>query len=320
MTLHRFFSGETKDRGGVLELTHELWVNDPALVNQVLRVLRMRVGEELVLFDGKTSEVLYKISETEPQAFHLQKVTDLVPKLPPKKVTLAWSLLKKDKNEWVMQKATELGVSHFVPLITDRTEKLGFDSERAHSIVVEASEQCGRHDVPSIQEPMKLREFIGQHAGTTLVFFADMDGETPADVAVDHVVVVVGPEGGWTDEEREFFKEKGHPFNRPWALHLTRRNCRNNSSPKTSLGCILSNMKKLVILDADGVLINGERFSAVMARELNTNEEREKEFFMGPFQDCLVGKADLRESLLPYLKDFGWDGTVDEFSWLLVQE
>jgi 16S rRNA (uracil1498-N3)-methyltransferase len=211
MTLHRFFSGETKDRGGVLELSHELWVNDPALVNQVLRVLRMRVGEELVLFDGKSNEILYRISEIEPQAFQLKKVTDFVPKLPPKKVTLAWSLLKKDKNEWVLQKATELGVSHFAPLVSDRTEKLGFDMERAHSIVVEASEQCGRHDIPSLQEPMKLREFIGQHMGSTAVFVADMDGNIPQSLDLEHVIVVVGPEGGWTDDERAFFKERDIP-------------------------------------------------------------------------------------------------------------
>ena len=64
-------------------------------------------------------------------------------------------------------------------------------------------------------------------------------------------------------------------------------------------------MIKTVIFDADGVLVNGERFSVIMARELETNPVMEKEFFTGPFQECLVGRADLKESVEPYLRDFG---------------
>lgn len=66
-------------------------------------------------------------------------------------------------------------------------------------------------------------------------------------------------------------------------------------------------------MDADGVLINGEKFSAVLSRELNTDPVKEKEFFTTVFQDCLVGKADLRTSLQPYLSSFGWTGDVDSF-------
>jgi putative hydrolase of the HAD superfamily len=68
-----------------------------------------------------------------------------------------------------------------------------------------------------------------------------------------------------------------------------------------------------LILDADGVLINGERFSDVRARELNADPEKEREFFTTKFQECLVGKADLKESIAPYLLSFGWDKTADEF-------
>jgi putative hydrolase of the HAD superfamily len=72
-------------------------------------------------------------------------------------------------------------------------------------------------------------------------------------------------------------------------------------------------MIKTLILDADGVLINGERFSDVRARDLGGDPEREREFFTTVFQECLVGKADLKESIIPYLSSFGWSGTVDEF-------
>jgi putative hydrolase of the HAD superfamily len=68
-----------------------------------------------------------------------------------------------------------------------------------------------------------------------------------------------------------------------------------------------------LILDADGVLINGESFSETLARDYDVDKAKEKEFFTTHFQECLVGKADLKESIAPYLPSFGWKGTVDEF-------
>lgn len=66
-------------------------------------------------------------------------------------------------------------------------------------------------------------------------------------------------------------------------------------------------------MDADGVLINGERFAVVLSRELKVDPVKEREFFTTTFQDCLVGEADLRESVAPYLSSFGWDRDVDSF-------
>lgn len=67
------------------------------------------------------------------------------------------------------------------------------------------------------------------------------------------------------------------------------------------------------IFDADGVLINGEQFSETLARDYKVDKAKEKEFFTTHFQECLVGKADLKESIAPYLSSFGWKGSVDEF-------
>lgn len=68
-----------------------------------------------------------------------------------------------------------------------------------------------------------------------------------------------------------------------------------------------------LILDADGVLINGDKFADVLTRDFRIDKEKEKEFFSTHFQDCLVGKADLKESIAPYLSSFGWTGTADAF-------
>lgn len=72
-------------------------------------------------------------------------------------------------------------------------------------------------------------------------------------------------------------------------------------------------MISTLIFDADGVLINAEQFSETLARDYDVDKAKEKEFFTTHFQECLVGKADLKESVAPYLLSFGWKGSVDEF-------
>lgn len=77
---------------------------------------------------------------------------------------------------------------------------------------------------------------------------------------------------------------------------------------------IIQRMIKVLIMDADGVLVTKpETFSVILAREYKINPKKVLEFFDGNFQDCLIGKADLKESVAPYLKHFNWPGTVDEF-------
>lgn len=217
---HRFYTGKITTKEGLLELREETWIQDSSLVNQVLRVLRMRVGEELVLFDGNGTERLYSIDVIEDKAFHVKRVTDLVPTYPHRKVVLAWSLLKKDKNDWVIQKATELGVTRLLPLITERTEKTGFDVDRAHKIAIEAAEQCGRHSLVDIHEPQTIPSVIGQYSDKVPLCVADMSGGVFEDNASDEVVVFVGPEGGWTDKERTLFSDSLVPTIRIGAFTL----------------------------------------------------------------------------------------------------
>jgi len=69
---------------------------------------------------------------------------------------------------------------------------------------------------------------------------------------------------------------------------------------------------KAIIFDADGMLVNGEKFSIALKRDYNVDPAQEKEFFNTVFQDCLVGKADLKEAVTPYLKGLGWPGTAEE--------
>jgi 16S rRNA (uracil1498-N3)-methyltransferase len=206
MRAHRFYVPED------IELKQDFWLHEQRLLSQWRRVLRFSPGQEVVLFDGRETERLYKIEHIDDNEAHLHLVTDLVRKQPEREVYLLWGVIKKDKNEWVVQKGTELGVSHFLPILADRSEKTGINLDRAQKIIIEAAEQCGRSDIPDVREPMHIKTAIEQLAGTVQLFVADQierpdSGALPA--IADKAGVFIGPEGGWSDAEKQLFAEKG---------------------------------------------------------------------------------------------------------------
>ena len=187
-----------------IELKHDFWLHDQRLVHQWQRVLRFRPGQEVVLFDGVRTERLYEIQALDEREAHLILRTDFVRQIPATKLYLLWSLLKKDKNDWVLQKATELGVSHFWPILADRSEKTGFNLERAEKILIEAAEQCGRSDIPTVREPMHLTHALAELDGTP-VFVCEQGGQRPDLIHLEELGLLIGPEGGWSDAERQLF-------------------------------------------------------------------------------------------------------------------
>ena len=206
MRLHRFYI-----QPHTIELKHNFWLQNPALIHQWRKVLRYQAGQHVLLFDGQETERLYEIVVLKQDEAHLKHITDYKRQVPAKDVYLLWSLLKKDKNDWVLQKATELGVSHFVPLLTERTEKMGFDVERAQKIVIEAAEQCGRSDIPTVREPMLVRTAL-DHIGTKVpLMICEQGGSRPAQIDEQSFGVVIGPEGGWSTQEKLLFEEAGLP-------------------------------------------------------------------------------------------------------------
>lgn len=202
MKLHRFYIAPHT------ELKHDFWLHDEKLIHQWRSVLRMQAGQELVLFDGVQHDRLYKLQELTHQEAHVQLVTDFERKLPQKHIYLLWSLLKKDKNDWVLQKCTELGVSNFVPLLADRSEKIGFNLERAEKIVIEAAEQCGRSDIPHVRDPVHITTIIEELGSKVELYICQQDSEDVVGAKTEPIGVLIGPEGGWSDAEKKLFKEK----------------------------------------------------------------------------------------------------------------
>lgn len=209
MRLHRFYINKLID-------SEEVVINEERLIHQWRNVFRFNVGGELILFDGSGFEydaLIEKITNREAILRIIDKRKGVIPD---KEVVLCQSLIKKDKMEWVIEKATELGVSKIVPIISERSEKKGFNLERARKIAIEASEQCGRADVPILEGIQKL-EFIIENCEGEIIFFDprglslshENDFRTLLLASRNSISIFIGPEGGWTEKELLSMKEKG---------------------------------------------------------------------------------------------------------------
>jgi len=175
-------------------------------------VLRLRPGAAVRVFDGRGSEWEARVEAVTRKKLRLHvggPVTPLPePQLP---IRLALAPLKGDRMEWVVQKATELGVAEIAPVITARTDAAarpalhGTRQERWEKVAAGASEQCGRAIVPRIAPTCPLSELLAMPlAGERLVLreppAAPPLGSRPAPGA-DGVWLLIGPEGGWEPAE-----------------------------------------------------------------------------------------------------------------------
>src|SRR3989338_5215426 len=156
MRLHRFYI-DKKIEG------KEVFVKEERLLNQWRKVFRYKTGDRVILFDGSGMEFIGELKDLKKEEVKIEILEEregILPKKIGREIVLCQSLIKKDKMEWVVEKATELGVSKIVPIISERSEKKGFNLERAKKIAIEASEQCGRADVPEICEIQKLETIL----------------------------------------------------------------------------------------------------------------------------------------------------------------
>ena len=123
-------------------------------------------------------------------------------------VYLALSMLKGEHTDMVVEKVTELGVSGIVLVQTDRVIKKGANLDRLQKIAIEASEQCGRIDVPEISINEDLESLLDSSIFDKKVIL-DMSGVKYQNISGEKILLFIGPEGGWSDNEICMFKNKG---------------------------------------------------------------------------------------------------------------
>ena len=200
MRLHRFITSLDLKLG-------QTRVDDRLLAHQLQRVLRLKVGDEIVLCDGAGREAVGEILSLNDRSLEVNLGEARILKNEPKiKVILYVAMLKQEHFNWALQKAVECGASKIIPLKTARTVKTRLNLERARNIVREAAEQSGRGIAPDLVEPMTLVEAFKKSTENDFNFFfapgaPDFFSRRPEFSAGARVGVFIGPEGGWDPEE-----------------------------------------------------------------------------------------------------------------------
>lgn len=208
MRLHRFIGDF--DLGCTSEVCHER-----SIAHQLKHVLRARAGDEIILCDGAGREAHAKITAVDDSSFSYLLCTP-VQQLPclSREVFLFCALLKKDRFELVCQKATEIGVARIIPVKSARTIKHNVSDERLQRVIHEAAEQSGRGTVPLLGRAVAFAHAIKQAKDCAFSFFFDRNAppfgsQIPQDIG-GPIGVFIGPEGGWTDEERALATPVSH--------------------------------------------------------------------------------------------------------------
>jgi 16S rRNA (uracil1498-N3)-methyltransferase len=178
------------------------------------RVLRAQVGQLYELSDGQRVR-LGQIQRVERDRIEFALIEDVPSYLPTIDITLVLSVVKFDNFEWALEKATELGVSKVVPLAAARSEKAllsaaGKRADRWNKILIEASQQSRRVRVPVLGE-LRSPEQSFREAGGLRLFLSEKPDAPSLRMVLEgapdpQVTLVIGPEGGWTDEEIEAAK------------------------------------------------------------------------------------------------------------------
>lgn len=204
MRIHRFYS-----KTPITEKTFD--ISDKELVHQWKSVFRYNVGSQVIVFDGSGVDYLCMISSLRSLGATLGVIREMKNENSKKKnLWLCAGIIKKDNFEMVVEKATEIGVSHIVPILCERTEKKNLNMERLQKIAVEASEQSGRGDIPFIHEVIKLTDLLDKDLLPNTAFYLNMSGAPLREKINDEmkdIAVFVGPEGGWSEDESEFFEK-----------------------------------------------------------------------------------------------------------------
>ncbi|PIW54285.1 MAG: 16S rRNA (uracil(1498)-N(3))-methyltransferase [Sphingomonadales bacterium CG12_big_fil_rev_8_21_14_0_65_65_10] len=177
------------------------------------RVMRLGRDDIVILCDDATGEWAAKVTAPGKRAICLETVEHLREREAVPDFWLCPALLKKDRFDLVLEKATELGVRRIAPMVTRRCVADKLNAERATKIVTEAAEQCARTALPEVAAPQPLDALLRDWPADRALFFADELGGTPAAEAFSRhtglAALLIGPEGGFDGAERTAIR--AHP-------------------------------------------------------------------------------------------------------------
>ena len=173
----------------------------------VVNVMRLKRGSNINFFniEGEWESEIVFLEKERVEVKFLKKVKEPQKK---NKIELAICLVKKNPMEIILQKATELGISKIIPIISERTEVKELNYDRAKKIVIEATEQSNQMFPPEILKVVKLKDFLKNLDQTTKLLFGDVNSKDNLGIEklknLKSLTILIGPEGDFSPSEREF--------------------------------------------------------------------------------------------------------------------
>ncbi len=192
-----------------------------AQAHYLKNVMRADVGSSVRLFNGRDGEwhATIELMDKKKAVLALQAQTRAQP-APRRPVHLLFAPIKKARMEWLIEKAVELGATDLHPVITNHTEVRDINAERTRAQIIEAAEQCERLDVPALHDITSLKAKLGGWPQNIPLLIGLERADAPTLTAAlpenGPLAFLIGPEGGWSTEEREF--PGNLPFLKPVSL------------------------------------------------------------------------------------------------------
>lgn len=201
-----------------LQTGHELTLPEAA-TNHLVRVLRLREGAALTVFDGRGHEHYASIARLHGSTVVVQVGDALAPRgESPLPITLVQGISRGERMDWTLQKATELGVSRIVPVLTARSvvrlddRQAAKKQEHWQQVVISACEQSGRTLVPEVAMPLSLRDYLAKLTATASRLLLNPEGADSLaglSTLAGPVELLIGPEGGLDDDEIRIAQQAG---------------------------------------------------------------------------------------------------------------
>ncbi|MBU0693685.1 MAG: 16S rRNA (uracil(1498)-N(3))-methyltransferase [Candidatus Omnitrophica bacterium] len=192
-------------------------LDEKGIIHKVKDVLRLKVNEELYIFDGKGREYLYEIKKLKNRSVLIEKkAIEKEQSLPEKKIILGFPFLKEEKIDFILQKATELGVFAFIPFICERSIRMVPSPNkltRWKKIIIEAARQSERLWIPQIYDALDFKEIAKSNYKVKLVAaFHGSNLEEIINKEWKEILIIVGPKGDLTQPELAKLKENNFQF------------------------------------------------------------------------------------------------------------
>jgi 16S rRNA (uracil1498-N3)-methyltransferase len=215
--MRRFYVGQGSTGQTVAGLTVGNQVQlDDQQGKHAWKVLRMQIGDQVELVDGTGQLALGRIAACKPvMLIQIEQVTELKPLVP--RITLACAMPKGGRADDMVNQLCQLGVDELIPISTQRSvvETRQNKLDRFERIIAEASKQCGRTHGMVVNQPMDLKDLANRQFDEKRIGLPTGDELDLPNLAIQTLLILIGPEGGFTDDEIQWAMDQGF---KPWQF------------------------------------------------------------------------------------------------------